>query len=411
MTVCYLSLFRKVMIGAFLICLHCPPVSATDDLGAALVDNYIKDTLASIAQLEDSGMSVMDILKLRGELLKGNGYWHKIRGRSAPAFSSFQFLNVRAPGSWEITAVPQADDVRSVKVGFAVAAYSPWLTEFELKKAGDEWKITGFKDISRRPLAPNATANEVVTAYLTAAIATVNSVYETQATGKGRSDLTARSAIGSYWISSRKTIMAARDGGAAFAQLIALRPDQWTLGEFRQAGDFGETEVTLSRTRTFRSGQQTTNIRTLAFELTRQDGEWFLAAFRKEKASEERTMASPSAAEIKNDPGQMVQRQLELLQGMTAADMRGANKRSVDLWRDTRTARRGLGRVIAMVMTMSQTMQEPITWQIDPPEGDANEVTIKATIVSEQTLAFKAINFAVVQDNGKWLLSDAAMTR
>lgn len=413
MTVAPLPLFRKSLIGALLICLYGLPLSAADDLGAAIVDSYIKDTLASAAQLDGDTLSAMDILKLRGQLLKGNGYWHKLRGQPAPAFSSFRFLDVRKPGGWRITNASQAGDVRTVKVDFAVAAYSPWLTEFELKEAGDEWKITAFKDITKRPIAPNSTANEVVAAYLTAAIATVNSLYETQANGKERADLTAKSGIGTFWVSSRKTIITARDGGAAFARLIALRPDRWTLGEFRQAGDFGEIKATLSRTRTFRTVQPITTTRTLVYELTRQDGEWFLTAFRKEDAEENKTAAvsdSVPAADT-SDPGSLVRRQLNLLHGMTAADMRDAGKKSEGLWQNTRIAKRGLGRVIAMVMTMSQSMQGPITWQIDPPQGGGGEVTIKATIVSDKTLAFKAINFAVVEDNGGWLLSDAAMTR
>lgn len=265
--------------------------------------------------------------------------------------------------------------------------------------------------------AESGSATETLEAYVSAAVATVNEIYETKPDALERSTLIGQSGLNEYWVNSRQTTMKGKGSGAAFAVLLGSRPDSWAQQEFKQAGDFGEIAVEFSRTKTFRSGEQSTSTTTLVYEMVKVEESWFIAAFRKiieedaEVIAWEETSENVNVATAGVGPQEVVKTQLDLLQGLPPQALLSASEKSEFLWQDTREARKGQGRVIAMVMGISTTSVDPIVWQLSVLEQGSATATVKAEVVSDKNMAFTGLVFTLEKIGDKWLLSAAVATR
>ncbi|MFT5335681.1 MAG: hypothetical protein ACI9GB_003602 [Halioglobus sp.] len=265
--------------------------------------------------------------------------------------------------------------------------------------------------------AEGDSAAQVLEAYVSAAVSTVNTIYETRPDALQRSTMIGQAGLDQYWVVSKKTTMEAKGHGAAFAQVLGFRADAWTLGEFRQAGDFGEIEVELSRTKTFRSGEQSTATLALMYEMIKVENGWLIAVFRKiEQADIEVEARHEKFANVDMPtegagPEAVAKAQLDLLQGLPPQALSSASEQSAALWQDTREARKGQGRVIAMVMAVSSFNPDPVVWNISVLDQAPNAATVKAEIVSDKPLAFKALVFTLEKTGAKWLLSTAVATQ
>jgi hypothetical protein len=262
---------------------------------------------------------------------------------------------------------------------------------------------------------------EVVEAYVSEAVATVNRVYDSGLDGAERSTLIGQSGISDYWVSSRQTTIAGTGSSAAFAVLLSFRPDSWQLGTFRQAGDFGEIAAEFSRTKTFRSGGQSTSTRTLVYELVKSEDRWAIASFRKIKPEATAADAQASAWEANASavsapadsasPLDVVRAQLDLLRGLPPQALRSASEKSSGLWLDTREARQGQGRVISMAAAMAGFSGEPVEWSLTLEEEGASSATVKALVVADKPAAFGGLRFSLERIDNQWLLSAATATR
>ncbi len=265
--------------------------------------------------------------------------------------------------------------------------------------------------------AENASAPQILEAYLNAAVSTVNEIYETKPDALERSTLIGQSGSNEYWVNSRQTTIEGKDSGAAYVVLIGFRPDSWVLDEFRRAGDFGEIAVEFSRTKTFRSGEKSTSTTTLIYEMVKVEDSWFIAAFRRLKVEDAEVKAWDEKSDNVNvatdgiGPQEVVKTQLDLLQGLPPQALYSASKKSEFLWQDTREARKGQGRVIATVMAISSASANLIVWKLSVLEQGAATATVKAEVVSDKNMAFTGLVFTLEKTSDKWLMSAAVATR
>jgi len=259
-------------------------------------------------------------------------------------------------------------------------------------------------------------AEEVVAAYIQAAVDTVDEIYASGVDALERSTLIGQAGLHEYWVTSRETTIQGRDSGSAFAALLGFRPDDWELGDFRQAGEFGEIEVTFARTRTFRSGEQSTSSKALVYELVQSEDGWRIAAYRRieepdaEVEDWDERAAAVEAPDAGTGPEELVTAQLELLQGLPPQALRSAGEKSAHLWQETREARQGLGRVIGMMTAISGMVTGPLEWRINVQEQGPDSATVGAEVVSDQPLAFRGLVFTVKKTGDRWLLATAAAT-
>lgn len=263
----------------------------------------------------------------------------------------------------------------------------------------------------------NASATEMLAAYVSAAVATVNEIYETKPDALERSTIIGQAGLNDYWASSRQATLQAKGSGAAFAVLLGFRPDAWSMDEFRQAGDFGEIAVEFSRTKTFRSGEQSTATTTLVYEMVKVDDSWVIAAFRKiaeedaaVKAWDEQS-GQVSGATQGTGPQGVAKAQLDLLQGLPPQALQSASEKSAYLWQDTREARKGQGRVVATVMALARFSSEPTVWKLSVLEQGPTTATVKAEVIADKAMTFKGLLFTLEKSGDTWLLSSAVATR
>tara|TARA_R110001592_G_scaffold363371_1_gene685751 strand:+ start:391316 stop:392185 length:870 start_codon:yes stop_codon:yes gene_type:complete len=265
--------------------------------------------------------------------------------------------------------------------------------------------------------AESPSAKEILEAYIHKAVSTVNEIYQARPDALERSSLIGQAGLNEYWLTSRQATTEAEGSGAAFAELLGFRPDNWTVDEFRQAGDFGEMAVEFSRTRTFRSGEQNTSTIALIFEMIKVEDDWFIAAFRNIEEDDTEVVTwdeNPDSTNMVTEgigPQDVVRAQLDLLQSLPPQALSSASEKSAPLWQDTREARKGLGRVIATVMTLSSFSPDPLVWRLSVSEQGPATAKVMAEAVSDKAMAFNGLMFELEKNGDQWLLSAAVATR
>lgn len=266
-----------------------------------------------------------------------------------------------------------------------------------------------------------AGAQETAQAYVSEAVSTVAKIYESDLDAQERSTLISQSGLNEYWLTSRQTTIAGKGSGAAFATLLGFRPDSWAMGEFRQAGDFGEIAAEFSRTKTFRSGEQQTTTKNLVYEMVKSGDGWAIASFRvvepeatesdKQVSAWEEESAAVTLPKDGASPVDVVQAQLDMLKGLPPQALRNASEKSADLWQDTREARQGQGRVVSIVSAMAGFSAEPLGWTLKLEKEGVSSATVKAQVVTDAPMAFSGLLFSLEKTDNHWLLSAATATR
>jgi len=262
----------------------------------------------------------------------------------------------------------------------------------------------------------------VVDDYLTKAIAVVDQIYSSDLDEKARSKLIVDAGLNEYWAHSRKVTVQGKSSSAAFAMLLGIRPDSWELGEFKQAGDFGEITARLSRTKSFRSGQEITTSRNLVYEMVKVNDRWLIGSFRKIKKTDESLEAwqknSDAALETaangsgrESSPTKTVSALLDILSDLPPQALRQASEKTSHLWLDNRDARKGQGRVLAMVTTMSSYINGPVKWQFDERLQSDDSARVMAAIDTNTALAFNGIEFELKKIDGDWIIASARVSR
>ena len=265
--------------------------------------------------------------------------------------------------------------------------------------------------------AQGSTATDLVTAYVSEAIAVVNTIYESELDAQERSMLIRQSGINDYWVSGRQTVIEGKGSGAAFAALLGFRADSWTLDDFKQAGDFGELAVVFSRTKTFRSGEQSTAEKELVYEMVKVGDSWSITSFRtiengaKEVTTWDQESDKVNVSEGGMSPLEVVTAQMDLLRGLPPQELRSASDKSEPLWQDTREARQAQARVISTVATMTSFSSGPVDWTLAVLEQGQTTATVKAVVVADKPVVFSGLLLSLAKINDKWLLSGATVTR
>jgi hypothetical protein len=385
--------------------------SAADGGPENVLDQYFEQVRTTLGQLEDEGTPSRQKLKLRGKLVNGRGYWLQKHGQPGRAVNLVGFFYRKAPVAWSFIPLEGNEKSARITVDFKVESFPghPWRTEFDLVRISKGWQIRSFKDITRRPLKPGADIKALLDGYLSTAMQAVQDIYSDKLSKEQKQATTMEYGFGAgYWTgqSGNKELPA----GTMFTYLASSRPVAWEIGPERVAGAYAEAMVHF--TSKPRHGDPIK--KSYTFELTRDQGEWFITGHRSQKVKTDAAAPpAPTVTHSGDGPGKQVRTQLELL-GRKDATMQQLVKASEPLWLDTGRARRGMGRLIGMAMGMLGTEKSSPGWKYMPVELDGSNAHVIVQAVWPRELkvrVFSRIRFTLEQTAAGWRLADAQILR
>ncbi len=375
--------------------------------GAAL-DEYFKHVQATLKQLDDKTVSSSDKLKIRTDLINGVDYWQQVRGKPGRAMGLLSFFQRKTPNAWHFTQSAMTVGAATIKIDFHVESFSghPWLTEFDLVQVDERWLLAAFRNLTVRPVAPGADIKTVLEHYFKATGDAVERMYSGQMTKEEKQIVTMEYGFGAgYWVGQTKN----KDlpAGTLFSWFVSKRPKSWEIEPARVAGDYAEAVVHF----TSKSRHGDEQVKTYTFELSRSNGEWFLASHRSQKdgPDESTQVVIADAVPGGETPADITRQQLDIL-GQADVAMENLFKASEPLWIDARKARRGLGRLVAMTMGMSGKGEQKPAWEIitTTTDGDQSTITVKAIWPDSAVVKpFSRLSFSLQNTEQGWRLSDA----
>jgi len=343
-------------------------------------------------------------------LLKASRYWLSQTRNSH--FSVVRFIKLHDPASWSLGKIKRAGDYMAINVAFNTCCWDqPWITSFELIRQGDEWSISDFDDITRRPIVKEPDdAEDLLSKWLEQAFQGIARLDQAANETKSKAIRDYYESGLGFWTSSFKSKM-------WFLWLNQHRPTPPTQIEIEDEQD----NATNLKAHFFdgRLHQPTASFR---FSMKKEGSKWFIANYediaqkqRKEQRAESVQKFIEQVGAVGIDQGSaesVVDTQLAILSAAERivnqhAVMTEVINSSEPLWVVNKEARRSLGRLVAMNLAEQRPGGK---WLLDVQSSAADKAVIVATPVSN-SLLFKGIRFELTQKSTKWMIQSAILFR
>lgn len=377
---------------------------------AQVIEDYLHYIQLSTVKLSSKEASAKESLQLRADLVNGKKFWWLQKGKPGRAFNVIQFFHRRSPSNWNIQAPIIESSTVNIDVNFDVPVFvgSPWRTNFQLVQIDKQWKIKSFTDLTKRPIQPAASINQVLDSYFTTARGAVQRLYSEKLDKNEKQRITSELSFGAgFWTGQTKN----KDfpAGTMFIFFSTQRPINWQIEKARIAGAYGEAVVNFSIKR--RDG--TSKNKRYTFELTQLDKDWFITGHRSKKNTKKEVIEQVGAISAKATPNDIVQLQIALL-AKQSSNLQNLAKASEPLWVDARNARRGMSRIIAVTKGFSAGSQTLFSWKVAQTKITADEAIVIIDAVWSKPPVIKmftGMKLSLQKTVSGWRISNSELLR
>lgn len=349
------------------------------------------------------------------ELIKpASAFW--LKGVHSDWVSVSRYLALHRPSRWTFSDQVAAGDYMSLKVQFSSRnSATPWITEFELVKAHNLWKITAFSSITQRALDDQTTsAQSLLETYLKQAQQAIKAIHaEQDKSEKDRLEKYYGSGAG-YW-----------DSVDIQSRMFLLWLKQKSPNTY-QITDDSTTKETGSVTVTFHGVKHHPNGYPIRFEVIRKQQHLFIASYHDIKREKQKAETDKAVAAVTSDLNQVtansstpeatVRSQLEILQtagkgSALYAVMPKIAEQSKPLWTSSRKARASLGRLVGVYAGLNSPGTDDIEWAFSTEDKTVTASISNLDALGSVSALLKGVRFTLVQQSDGWKIDQAVIFR